>query len=204
MKLGILADIHEDLCHLDRALGWFRQVEVQEIVLLGDVFETGRRLEETVARLRNAQVRGVWGNHELGLCLQPETWVGENYARPILDYMQTLRPRWEVEDCLFLHGLPCWDYSDPLIYYLGGGPEEEAVRRRCFAAVPHPILFVGHFHRWLLATPQDQLAWNGETAVWLDPHQRWLVAVAALCNGWCASFDTITRELVPHRLEGRD
>jgi hypothetical protein len=59
---------------------------------------------------------------------------------------------------------------------------------------------VGHFHRWLLATPGGLLDWGGGGPVTLPPGQRYLVAVAAVCNGWCAVFDTAVGELIPCRL----
>ena len=34
----------------------------------------------------------------------------------------------------------------------------------------------------------------------LAPPERYLVAVGALCEGRCATFDTATSELVPHQL----
>ncbi len=48
MRLGILADIHEDLEHLRRALAVLQDQKVDRLVLLGDIFETGGRIEETV------------------------------------------------------------------------------------------------------------------------------------------------------------
>ena len=68
MRLGILADIHEDVAKLTLALRHFRREGVERVVLLGDVFDTGKRLRETVALLAGAGAVGVWGNHDLGLC----------------------------------------------------------------------------------------------------------------------------------------
>jgi predicted phosphodiesterase len=46
MKLGILADIHEDVERLHLALQHSRQEGVIQVVLLGDVFDTGQHLLE--------------------------------------------------------------------------------------------------------------------------------------------------------------
>ena len=203
MRLGILADIHEDVPKLTLALRHCRREGVQQIVLLGDIFDTGKRLRETVALLAGAKAVGVWGNHDLGLCHEPEDRVRERYAGPALDFMGTLLPRLELEGCLFTHGLPCWDATDPVVYYLGEGPETEGGQASSFGASAHAVLFTGHFHRWLAATPQGRLGWDGSSPITLPPEQRHLIVVAAVCDGWCAVYDTDSRELVPHRLAER-
>ena len=203
MRLGILADIHEDVAKLTLALRHCRREEVDQVVLLGDVFDTGKHLRETVALLAGAGAVGVWGNHDLGLCHEPQDRVRERYAGPALDFMGTLRPRLELEGCLFTHGLPCWDATDPLVYYLGERPESSGGLAGSFGACDHAVLFTGHFHRWLAATPEGRLGWDGGEPITLREDRRHLVVVAAVCDGWCAVFDTDSRGLVPHRLAER-
>jgi calcineurin-like phosphoesterase family protein len=200
MRLGILAGIHEDVPKLTLALQHFRQQGVDQVVLLGDVFDTGRHLRETVALLAEARVVGVWGNHDLGLCHEPEERVRERYAGPILDFMGTLLPRLELEGCLFTHGLPCWDATDPVVYYLGERPETAEGLASSFGASDHAVSFTGHFHRWLAAAPEGRLAWDDDSPIRLQSHQRYLVTVAAVCDGWCAILDTTSREFLPHQI----
>jgi predicted phosphodiesterase len=200
MRLGILADIHEDVEKLSLALDHFRGAGVEQIVVLGDVFYTGRRVRETVALLTGAGAVGVWGNHDVGLSHEPDERVRQRYAGPVLDYMRTLVPRLEVGDCLFTHGLPHWDATDPVVYYAAALPETEEGRSGTFAVSGHAAYFVGHFHRWLAATPEGPLAWDGRAPLVLRPGQRHLVVVAAVCDGWCAVLDTHGTELVPVRL----
>jgi Calcineurin-like phosphoesterase superfamily domain len=197
MRIGILADIHEDVAKLALALQHFRREAVDQVLVLGDVFDTGQQLHEAVALLAGAGAVGVWGNHDLGLCFEPEERVRERYAGPIFDFMQTLRPRLEVADCLFSHGLPYWDATDPVVYYLGERPETAAGRARSFEVADHAAYVVGHFHRWLAATPEGPLNWDGHSPLLLQPGQRHLVVVAAVCNGWCAMLDTDRRSLEP-------
>ena len=68
MKLGLITDIHEHADQLRRALARLRDERVDQIVLLGDMFEMGSRLDETCELLAGANVCGVWGNHDFGLC----------------------------------------------------------------------------------------------------------------------------------------
>jgi predicted phosphodiesterase len=46
MKLGLLTDIHEQVEFLRIALDRFRQDPVDQVVVIGDIFETGRRRSE--------------------------------------------------------------------------------------------------------------------------------------------------------------
>lgn len=45
MRLGILADIHEDNERLERAVDLLHRERVDQFVVLGDIFETGRSLK---------------------------------------------------------------------------------------------------------------------------------------------------------------
>jgi hypothetical protein len=201
MRLGILADIHEDVPHLRAALDVLRTEKVDRVVLLGDVVDTARTLAEPVALLAGAGVVGVYGNHELGLCHRPDERTRRTYGGPILDFMQALGPRLQIEDCLFKHGLPHWDPTDPVVYYLGERPETAEGLAGTFAASPSTrVHFVGHFHRWLAATPRGPLPWDGSGPVRLQPPERYLVVIAAVCDGWCALYDTATGQLEPRRL----
>ncbi len=53
MKLGVLADIHEHVRVLRRVIDALTRLGAERLVVLGDVFETGQRIEETVALLRD-------------------------------------------------------------------------------------------------------------------------------------------------------
>jgi hypothetical protein len=109
MRIGILADVHEDVEGLAAALALLKREAADLLVVLGDVFDSGKRIGETVALLAEAGAVGVWGNHELGLCHKPSERIRSRYAGLVLDFMGTLRPRLEADGCLFSHGLPCWD-----------------------------------------------------------------------------------------------
>jgi predicted phosphodiesterase len=200
MRVGILADIHEDVEALGQALDLLRREGVSRLVVLGDLFYAGRQVAETADLLAGAGAVGVWGNHDLGLCHEPDSRLRARYPGRVFDFLRTLGPRLELEGCLFTHGLPHWDATDPTAYYLGDRPETPEGLAGSFSASPCRRAFVGHFHRWLAATPEGILAWDGSSPVVLDPGRRYLVVVAAVCDGWCAVFDTDSGQLVPCRL----
>jgi hypothetical protein len=198
MKLGLLADIHEHAEQLRRAIAVLRQHGADRFVVLGDVFGMGQRLEETVDLLQQVQAVGVWGNHDVGLCLDPGEKVCQRYSAAVLDFMGRLQPRLEIDGCLFTHVEPWLDpYKVEDLWYFDGPPDSPEKLARSFAAVPHRVLFIGHLHRWLLGTPDGLLSWRGQGPVGLDRPTRYLVVVHAVWDGQCALFDTGTNDLTP-------
>jgi predicted phosphodiesterase len=200
MRIGILADIHEHLDHLRRAIDVLGEQGADCLVVLGDVFELGHRLEETVTLLDEAGAIGVWGNHDFGLCRDnPRPEDRQWYGEMVLDFMGRLRPRLEVEGCLFTHIEP-WLDPEKIedLWYFGGPPDTPEQVARIFAAAPNRVMFVGHYHRWLLVTPEGLQPWSGAEPTVLEMGKRHLVAIHAVCAGRCALFDTKTNELIPY------
>ncbi len=198
MKLGLLADIHEHTRNLRKAIDVLAQQGAERFVVLGDVFEMGKRIEQTVRLLRQVEAVGVWGNHDIGLCFDPDDAVCERYSAAVLDFMGTLQPHLEIDGCLFTHVEPWLDpHRVEDLWYFHGPPDTPEKLARNFAAVPHRVLFIGHLHRWLLGTPDGLLPWRGEQSVVLDGQNRYLVVVHAVWEGKCALFDTSTGELTP-------
>lgn len=106
MKLGILADIHEETRQLRRAIAVLQQHGAERFVILGDVCEMGKRIEETVSLLQQVQAVGVWGNHDVGLCFDPGEHVCQRYSTAVLNFMGSLQPHLEIDSCLFSHVEP--------------------------------------------------------------------------------------------------
>jgi hypothetical protein len=180
------------------ALDQLRDEDVDQVVVLGDLFELGERIEETCCLLSDAGAVGVWGNHDFGLCGDPDERTQEKYPDSVLDYMASLRPRLEVDGCLFTHVEPWLDPDDISdLWYFDGPPDTSEKAAKSFEAVPHRFMFVGHLHRWLIATPDAILGWAGENPIRLHGDTRYLILVAAVCDGKSSIFDTDTLELFP-------
>jgi hypothetical protein len=198
MKLGILADIHEHTRQLQRAITVLQQHGAERFVVLGDVFEAGKRIEQTVDSLQQVEAVGVWGNHDIGLCFDPSEAVCQRYSAAVLRFMGSLQPRLEIEGCLFTHVEPWLDpHKIEDLWYFDGPPDTPEKLARSFAAVPHRALFIGHLHRWLLGTPEGVLPWRGGRPIRLDRTKRHLVVVHAVWDGKCALFDTESGDLTP-------
>jgi metallophosphoesterase superfamily enzyme len=137
MKLGILADIHEHTRRLQKAIDLLHQHGAERFVVLGDVFETGKRIEQTVRLLQQANAVGVWGNHDVGLCFDPDEKVCERYSAGVLSFMGSLQPHLEIEGCLFSHVEPWLDpHSVEDLWYFHDLPDSPEKLARSFAAVP--------------------------------------------------------------------
>jgi len=197
MKLGLLTDIHEHVENLRTALDCFRVEQVDQIVVIGDVFEMGNHINETCRLLSEANAIGVWGNHDYGLCVEPDATDCAKYGDDVIRFMTSLRPRLEIADCYFAHVEPWLNPEDVAdLWYFDGPPDEHGKLDRIFNAVPNRLMFAGHFHKWLLATPTRIENWNGEAAIALSG-ERYFVVIGALCEGRFATLDTETSNLIP-------
>jgi hypothetical protein len=201
VKLGLITDIHEHVPELERALAEFDRRGVERILCIGDVVERGHRLAETVAILAKRKIAGVWGNHDFGLCSHPSAQVSrrrQQFVGPVLEYFATYQPFLEIEDCWLSHVEPWRDLNDVMgLWYFDGIPDTPAKAARSFDACRQRVMFTGHMHRWLIARRDGVMPWDGATPIKLDPSERYLVVVAAVCEGWCAMYDTQSFELTP-------
>jgi hypothetical protein len=204
MKLGILADIHEEADNLRQALATLMNYQVDRFIVLGDVFELGKRLEETVQLLAGVEAVGVWGNHDFGLCRNPGQSIRTRFPESILSFMGSLRPRLDIEGFLFTHVEP-WLDAEKIedLWWFEGIPDTPERLSQSFRAVPHRVMFVGHFHRWFLADANGLTSWCGEGPVLLDPDRRFLAGIGAVSEGCCGCFDTDSNLLVPFSVERR-
>ena len=205
MQLGLLADIHEAVEPLQRALAEFRRREVEVVVCLGDACDTFSpvgRSDEVADLLRAAKAVGVWGNHDFGLCVDVPERVRQIAALKTLEYMANFQPHLSIAGCRFSHVEPWLDaHLVENLWYFDGLPDTPEKAGRSFASVPERVLFVGHFHRWLVMTPTGQLAWDGEQPLELAVDTRYLIVVAPVVSGWCAIFDTDESRLTPIRCD---
>jgi len=203
MKLGLITDIHEHAANLRAALAILQKENVDEIILLGDIAESGGALDETCGLLSEAGIRGVWGNHDFGLCADPSPEMQEKFAATTLQYFSRLQPTLAIDECHFSHVEPWLDPTSLFdLWYYDGPPDQHQKLWRIFSAQPHRLLFAGHFHKWLLATPEAILPWHGEGPIRLE-NGRYFCVIGALCEGHFATFDTVTNELRPLHVSRR-
>lgn len=204
MLIGIAADIHDSVDALKATLDRFRDAGVEQVVSLGDAFETfkpGDPGTEVGRLLKDADAIGVWGNHDVGLSHRIPREV-ERAAEPeLLNFTKTLRPQLVVDNCRFSHVEP-WLNATKIedLWHFDGMPNQPEFARRSLEAVPEQFVFVGHFHCWAITSADRKIAWNEGERISLSPSERYVVLMAAVVHGWSAVFDTVEAELTPIRV----
>jgi hypothetical protein len=198
VRIGILADIHENIAHLDAALGRLSRRGVDRLVVLGDILDSGRFATETVARLEAAGAVGVWGNHDVGYARPQDPEAIADIPAIVRGYLGRLADRFEIDGVLFSHIEPWRDPYDIIdSYYIDGPPDSAERARRTFAAIPQRIAIIGHFHRWLAFDANGAVPWNAPEPLVLEPASRYLLCVGAVHDGWCALLDTSAGVIEP-------
>lgn len=201
MKLGLITDIHEHVDHLQTALSRFQVEGVDQVIVIGDIFETGKRMDETCRLLQEANVIGVWGNHDFGLCVNPTAAMRSRYSDHVIAFMTSLCPSLVMDDCYFSHVEPWLDPEVLLdLWYFEGPPDKPENLDRIFNAVPHRLMFAGHYHQWLLATPGEIQPWTGDSPINLSGERSFIV-IGAISEGRFALFDTKSSELIPFNVQ---
>lgn len=201
MRIGILADIHDAVAPLEVALSRFDDLAVDQVVSLGDAFDSFKRGDpgvEVARLLRAAGAVGVWGNHDYGLSHNIHEEIRKLGDPSLLEFSLTLKPQVVVDGCRFSHLEPWLDATViEDLWFFDGVPVTPKHTERCFAAVPESFLFVGHFHCWAVTTDSGPLPWTGTDTLVLDPERRHLIVMAPVAKGQCAVFDTLKTELIP-------
>ncbi|MFM8397589.1 MAG: metallophosphoesterase, partial [Pirellula sp.] len=109
---------------------------VDQFILLGDVFETGKEIRQTVGILRQLKTAGVFGNHDLGLAIEPDQESLEKYGQEVIDFFATLKANYRHGDFLFSHVNPAWDATDMMVYYYCPMPWEDPEFGKSFEVHP--------------------------------------------------------------------
>jgi len=196
MRLGLLADIHEAVSELSSALAVLQDQKADQIVVLGDVVETGKYLQDTAELLSIHNTVGVLGNHDFGLAYDPDDEIRRRYSARVMEYMTSLKPRLEIENCLFSHVEPWLDATNfSHLWYFEGVPHCAEQASKSFQITSQRFIFVGHFHCWRIITPEKCLDWTGADPIDLHVVRRALISVGAVCNGQFGMFDTESCEL---------
>ena len=156
-------------------------------------------LEGTVALLDEAGMVGVWGNHDFGLCRDNPTAEDRlRYSERLLEFMGRLRPRLEVQGCLFTHVEPWLDPEKVEdMWFFEGPPENPRAARPDLLGGPAPGHVRGTLPPLAPGDARGHPTWSGDGPIVLEAGNRYFVAVHAVCQGGCALFDTATGLLTP-------
>ncbi|MGD0837030.1 MAG: metallophosphoesterase family protein [Polyangia bacterium] len=163
VKIGIVSDIHGDFDSLDRAIGWFRWMEIEKILCPGDLLDVEPFGEEVVQRIKAENVICIRGNHErwalerrrrkpdlrrsgMQACeLSDLAGGGTELSHEALKWLATLPSHWEsvIADVRIAmwHARPGSDMEG-----IEADKATPALRRRLLEQAGANVLIVGHTH----------------------------------------------------------
>ena len=204
MRIGLLADIHEHVDNLRKAISNLQAERVDLILSLGDFCENGVRLEETCSLLQQCQsqgleVQGVWGNHDFGLCQDAVMGCVRGYPDSVIQFAAQQRDRIQIGDYLFMHIEPWLDPNSLAdLWFYEGLPGSRSQRERVFQNKDFRVAIIGHYHRWWVTSQHAPLSWDGQSSLELASG-RHLVVVDGVVNGCWAILDTSRGTLEPRK-----
>ena len=171
MRYAIISDIHANVDALSATLADITKTGVDQILCLGDLVGYNGFPRETLALLREADVRAIYGNHDLmALARLPDDGAGSlarkaiHWTRRVLTeddwwYLASLPAELRIDDLLCVHSAP----GDPLVR-LGHAEqfrsEAEALTE---TGAPVNVCFTGHSHRQqvVVVRSDGEVQWTG-------------------------------------------
>ena len=156
MRLAIISDIHSNVDALRAVLADIRASDVQHVVCLGDLVGYHTFPRETLAVLRDSEIRSVHGNHDLmAVGRLPRDDCGP-VARKAIRWTQTVLTE---EDRHYLASLPSELYPQRSILCVHSAPGDPLVRLRTSGQ------FYGEYLRIGESDPEVRLCFTGHTHV---------------------------------------
>lgn len=217
MRLGIISDVHANGLALEASLAALARLEVDRLVVLGDIVGYGPDPEAVTQRVAGLVSQGaicLMGNHDaaatgVGCAMNDVATAAIDWTRPRLSegsrqFLAGLPLTAKLDDLLFVHA----DASNPAgwIYVL-----DAASAMQSLLAGGAQVTFCGHVHRpqvYCLTATAKVIAHTPVTgtAVPLSPQRQWLAVAGAVGQprdgNPAASFmtyDTAARDLTFHR-----
>jgi predicted phosphodiesterase len=171
MRFAIISDIHANVDALSAVLADITKSGVDQVLCLGDLVGYNGFPHETLTLLRDAEVRCIYGNHDLmALARLPDDGAGSlarkaiRWTRHLLTeadwwYLASLPGELRIDDLLCVHSAP----GDPLVR-LGHAEqfrsEAEALTE---GGARVNVCFTGHSHRpqVVVVRGDGEVQWTG-------------------------------------------
>ena len=194
MRLGILADIHSHYMELALALQILRVQGVDGILTLGDSIEAfgcPHKAGYTADLLLEYGVQGVWGNHDMPLCVDPNQELQEKFPASVFEFTAKLLPSIDSKDNWIAHREPSTNPTD--LEAMWGLPSEGfdlgMLAAGELANNFDRFMMVGHYHRWFAATAAGPLEWKGDKKLFISNKESIFLVIAPVFSGFCAVLD---------------
>jgi predicted phosphodiesterase len=193
-RLGLVADSHDQLKDLERAVHLLEEKGAESIVHLGDICDSLRLdlLEDSVRLIRKHRVLVVKGNNDFMLenllrCQPPEN---QGPFDRLAGFLENLPMKIVWDGICFAHSLP-FDHLRSFYEPIDIGSTERA--EDIFHLTQHRILFCGHSHRSVLFRLSDGRVSREQIPagrpVTLDPSERYIIVTGSVLERECAIFD---------------
>lgn len=180
--IGLFADVHGARATLERALAGCREAGVDQIALLGDLFDRVEQADGCARALAGWPVVGVWGNHEREIALDAAAHgaLEADTVRLLLGLGELII----VEDVCLTHEAARWGRDEPFARLFGRAERQGAPPGDDRAR----ITFAGHTHYRAARDERGPLD-LARGRLTLDPARRYLINPGALAAGQYAVWD---------------
>lgn len=193
-RIGLVADSHDRLESLAKAIGILEQRGAEALVHLGDICDSLRLdlLEDSVRLLCEHRMLVVKGNNDFMLenLLRCQPPGNQHRFGHLAAFLRDLPMRIIWDGVCFAHSLP-FEHLRSFYEPIDMGTTERA--EEIFRLTTHRILFCGHSHRSVLfrlaggrvsreAFPEGQ-------PIPLDRAERYIIVTGSVLEGECALFD---------------
>ncbi len=152
MKIAILSDIHANMEAFRAVLADIDEMDLEEVVCLGDNIGYGPEPEQVINEIREREIPTVMGNHELAVAdIDYFKWFNpvaleslkkniELLSNSSIRYISGLEKSLVFHGCRCVHGFPP---SSPTLYQFQASEDRT---RDAFEEMEETICFTGHTH----------------------------------------------------------
>ena len=171
MRLGVIADVHANLHALDAVLEHLSGQGVDRIVCLGDLVGYGPRPNEVIARIVEADIPTVLGNHDqvaagleqLDRCSTNARstleWTRSELTEDSRNFLAALPRKLPLEEGIVAaHG----SLEDPWTYVRRVADALEQLELLDHEPGSPSVLLLGHTHRQMVVSPATKSAATSE------------------------------------------
>lgn len=191
-RVGVFSDVHGEVRALERALDLCRALDVETIILLGDLFDMADQADGCARALAGWSVVGVYGNHEHDLTVA--ALAGQIVMEPeTIELLSRLRERVSIDDALLLHDAEQWAPANPLATMFNRDVTNGA-------ATSPWLTFTGHTHVRAVRNERGPVEIR-RGLVRLKENRRYLINPGALAVGQFAVWDRDEHRMHFHQLD---
>jgi predicted phosphodiesterase len=171
MRFAIISDIHANVDALSAVLAGITKTGVDQILCLGDLIGYNGFPRETLALLRDADVKAIYGNHDLmALARLPDSGAGSlarkaiHWTRRVLSeddwwYLANLPAELRIDDLLCVHST----LGDPLVRLGHAEQYRSEAEALTEGGTGVNVCFTGHSHRQqvVIVTREGDVRYTG-------------------------------------------